>query len=299
MKILIGLVLLVALAALVMLYGFPGKVVALTQSVAASSAGFEKKSITIDGYDVSYYEGGQGDPVVLLHGMADEKNTFVVAAGALTGKHRVILPDLQGHGENARDPSRDYSIRSHADFLDKFVEKLGLDSFSLGGNSMGGHVSEAYTLEHPEKVKKLILVNAPGLDLDEHVVYGGFGEKMQTREDFNAVMDRVVYTRPFMPGPVVDHMIKETNKNFDFINGLAVAVKAGEDFDLKDRISEIKAPTLIIWGKHDKVVPFNVAEAYDEMIADSKMVVLENASHSPQIDQPAEVGNAMAAFLDQ
>jgi len=113
---------------------------------------------------------------------------------------------------------------------------------------MVGRVSAAYTLAHPDKVTKLFLVNAPGLKLDEHVVYGGFGGAMQSREDFYAVMDRVVETRPSMPGPIVDFMINKTNSQIDFINGLAEAVKSGEDFDLKDRISNIAIPTLILWG---------------------------------------------------
>lgn len=282
-----------------MLYVFPGKIVALTQSMAAANAGLEKNTVEIDGYLVPYYDGRQGDPIVLLHGMADEKNTFVVSAGELTSNLRVILPDLQGHGENERGESRDYSIRSHVNFLEKFVRTIGLETFNLGGNSMGGHIAVAYTLTHPEKVEDHIIVNAPGLNLDGHVVYGGFGKKMETREDFNAVMDRVVYIRPFLPGPVADYMIQESNKHFDFINALAEAVKTGEDFDLKDRIAAIDNRSLIIWGKHDEVVPFNVAKAYDERIANSEMIIIEDASHSPQIDKPKEVGKIISTFLDK
>ena len=87
-------------------------------------------------------------------------------------------------------------------------------------------------------------------------------------------------------------------KHFEFINNLANAVKAGKDFDLKDRISTIATRTLIVWGKHDQVVPFNIAQAYDQKIANSRMVVMEDASHSPQIDKAVEVGNAIADFLD-
>lgn len=300
-RVLIGLAIVAALlvaGGATLLYGFPGTVVSLTQSMAASSAGLEHKTVDVDGYTVNYYEGGEGPVVVLLHGMADEKNSFAAAAGELTDGYRVILPDLMGHGENARDPSRDYSIRGQEEFLEKFFAELGLDSFVLGGNSMGGHVSAAYTLAHPEQVTKLVLVNAPGLKLDDTVVYGGFGEKLETREDFFAVMDRVVYTRPSIPGPVVDHMIAETNKNFDFINNLATAVKAGEDFDLKGRIAAVSQPTLVLWGKEDAVVPFNVAEGYDRLIPNSELVVVEEAGHSPQIEKPAEIGRAIRTFLD-
>jgi abhydrolase domain-containing protein 6 len=288
---------LLAVCAAAVYFIFPGKLVELTQWATANSSGLTRKSINIDGYQVSYYEGGQGDAVVLLHGMADEKNSFAAAAKELTGQFHVILPDLPGHGENVRDPARDYSIRGHAVFLEKFVDKLGLKSFSLGGNSMGGHVSAAYTLAHPQQVRKLILVNAPGLTLDDHVVYAGFGKKMETPEDFYAVMDRVLHKRPTLPGPIVQHMIAQTNNSIGFINGLADAVKAGQDFDLKDRVATIAAPTLILWGKHDKVVKFNVAQAYDERIPNSQLVILEDASHSPQLEIPEAVGKAISNFL--
>ena len=286
-------------AAFATLYLAPGFVVSTTQSVSASLAGLEKKTVEIDGYEVSYYDGGQGDAVVLLHGMADEKNSFVPAISELTENHRIILPDLNGHGENERDPKRDYSIAGHVAFLEAFFAKLGVDEFALGGNSMGGHVSAAYAVKNPEQVRKLILVNAPGLKLDDHVVYGGFGAKMESREDFAAMMQRVVHNPPSLPGPIVDHLVDQTNQNFDFINNLAVAVKQGADFDLKDRISEISVPTLILWGMEDEVVKLNVAEAYNALIPNSELVKIEDAGHSPQLEIPERIGREISQFLSR
>lgn len=295
----VSLVIVLIVAAIVALYAFPGKVYSTIQSATASSAGLEKKSVEVNGYTVNYYEGGTGDSIVLLHGMADEKNSFAAAAGELTEQYHVILPDLQGHGENARDTGRDYSIRGHVEFIDKFLNQLSVNKFALGGNSMGGHVSLAYTLAYPEKVSSLVLVNAPGLKLDSHVVYGGFGEKMESREDFFAVMDRVVATRAYVPGPIVDFMIEQTNSQFDFINGLAGAVKTGQDFDLKEQIHSIEQPTLIIWGEADVVVKFNVAEAQNELIANSELIVIPNAGHSPQLEKAAEIGQLIEKFLSK
>ncbi len=207
----LALLAVLAVAAALVYFAFPGVLVNLAQSQAASSAGLIKKTLRVDGYDMHYYEGGTGEPLVLLHGMADEKNSFVQSAAHLTTHYRVILPDLMGHGENTRDPARNYSIRGHVLQLQKMKEALGLQSFYLGGNSMGGHISAAYALAYPEQVKKLVLVNAPGLDIDVHVVYGGLAKKMETAEDFYAVMDRVVHKRPAMPAPVVNYMIKQVN----------------------------------------------------------------------------------------
>jgi abhydrolase domain-containing protein 6 len=293
-----GLLLVAALlAAVVIFFWFPGTLVSATQKFAASSAGLQKKTVNIDGYTLHYYEGGQGSPLVLLHGMGDEKNSFVKSAAALTDKHRVILPDLQGHGENAPDSTRDYSIHGHVLFLQQFFKQIGLAQFHLGGNSMGGHVSAAYALAYPTQVKKLILINAAGLQLDEHVVYAGFPQALATEKDFHAVMDRVFYKRPSLPGPLLQHMMAQINQSRPLLNAMATQVKAGKDFDLKDRIAQIKAPTLIVWGSADQVVRHNVAQAYDERIAQSDLVQIKEAGHSPQLEKPAEVAAAIRQFL--
>ena len=279
-------------------YFAPGILVAGIQSSAAKATGLEELTTEIDGYTVHYYRGGQGPPLVLLHGMGDEKNSFVQAAQSLAKGHTIILPDLQGHGKNTRASGRDYSIGGHVAFMEKFFADLRLEKFVLGGNSMGGHISAAYTLARPEQVERLILVNAPGLKLDDHIVYAGFGKKMESREDFDAVMSRVVHTPPELPGPVVDFMIDKANEDFDFINQLAASVRKGPDYDLKERVQEISVPTLILWGEKDQVVKFNVAEGYDSLIPSSDLVILENAGHSPQLEKPKEVGEAIANFLD-
>ena len=280
------------------LYLAPGAVVAVTQAMAARSAGLAARTVEADGTLAHYYDGGEGPPVVLLHGMADEKTSFVGAARELTDAHRVVLPDLLGHGANARDPSRDLSVAGQAAYLDSFVTALGLDRFALGGNSMGGHVAAAYAAAHPDKVTRLVLVNAPGLPVEGHEVYGGFAEPIATREDFDALMARVVADPPTVPGPVKDHLIARANADFDFINTAAGAVREGEGYDLTGGARNIAVPTLILWGEEDAVVPRAVADGYDRLIPDSTLTLLPGAGHSPQLEQPETVGRAIRAFLD-
>ena len=182
MKLIIGIVsailAVILAAALTIYFFFPGLIVSAVQSSAASNAGLERKVIDIDGYEVHYYDGGVGPVLILLHGMGDEKNSFVQTAGHLTESHRVILPDLKGHGENERKSGLDYSIGGQVDFVNAFAEALELSTFSIGGNSMGGHTSVAFTIHHPSKVENLIIVNAPGLVLDDHIVYAGFEARL-------------------------------------------------------------------------------------------------------------------------
>ena len=294
---LIGAVIASVVVVAAILYLAPAQVVGFTQWQAAKAAGLTSKTVVLDGYEVHYYEGGTGPNLVMLHGMADDRNTFVATAAAFTDRYHVILPDLMGHGSNAADPNRAYSIAGQKAFVASFVDALGLDHFGLVGNSMGGHISAAYTLAHPQKIDKLILVDAPGLVVDDTVVYGGFGAPLQSAADFDAVMARVLYNPPSLPAPIKQHLIKTTNARMDFINGLANSVRNGADYDLTDRIAQIAAPTLILWGKEDVVVPFAVAEAYVARIPNAELVVLPEAGHSPQMEAPDRVAAAIDAFL--
>ena len=295
----IGLIAVVVLAGVGTLYLAPGFVVSTTQSMAARSAGLTAKTVMVDGYETHYFEGGAGPTLVMLHGMADDRHSFVGAAAELTDSYHVILPDLMGHGSNVADPARDYSIAGHKAFISAFFDTIGLETFILVGNSMGGHTSATYTLDNPEKVDRLILVNAPGLVVDDTVVYGGFGAPIETAEEFDAIMARVLHNPPSVPGPVKQYLIETTNARIDFINGLAESVKAGDDFDLSPKINNLAVPTLVLWGEEDVVVPFAVAEAYAERIPDAQLVLLQEAGHSPQMEAPVRVADAIRMFLNE
>ncbi|SFJ89473.1 alpha/beta fold hydrolase [Jannaschia pohangensis] len=292
-----SIVALIVAAALGLLFLAPATVVSLTQWQAARAAGLESKTVDVNGYEVHYFEGGQGPILVMLHGMADDRHSFVGTAGALTDSYHVILPDLRGHGDNAPDPGLDYSIVGQRDFVRGFSRVLDLDHFFLAGNSMGGHVSAAFTLEYPEMVDRLILVNAAGLVVDDTVVYGGFGDTIETEEQFDALMARVMYNPPSVPGPIKRHLIATTNARVDFINGLAAAVREGPQYDLLDQIAAIQVPTLVLWGEEDVVVPMAVANAYAERIPSAELVLLPEAGHSPQLEAPDRVAKAIRDFL--
>jgi len=264
---------------------------------AELKACLHRRKISVAGYTIHYYEGGRGDPLVLLHGLADNKTSFAASAAGLTGRYRVILPDLVGHGANARDEHRDHSIRAQVAAMHGLFDALGLTRFHLGGNSMGGHISLAYAIHHPDRVRRLILVNAPGFQVDDHVVYTGFGNRMTGVADLEVVLDRVYYKRPAIPGPIARHLIAQMNAEHDFTNGLVRAIKAGPDFALNDRLADVRAPTLVLWGQHDVVVPFRAAEAYAAGIAKAKLVLVPDGGHSPQLEVPDRVAREIDAFL--
>jgi abhydrolase domain-containing protein 6 len=291
---LIGFLSLIAVGAIVFFF-FPGKIIQLTNWNFANKANLEKKTILINNYTVNYYQSKTMDKaktLVLLHGMGDDKSSFLQSAKLLSQEYNLVLPDLNGHGENGKERDRDYSIMGQTLFLNDFLKAINLTTFYLGGNSMGGHTSLAYTLHYPNQVKALILVNAPGVTLDSHIVYGGFGKPIKDKEGLNKVLARVFYKVPDLPSPIAKYM------SLDFVdNTLVPSITKGRDFDLKDSISKISAPVLILWGQHDGVVKMNVAEYFDSQIQNSTLMLIKNASHSPQLEVPDEVSEKIIQFI--
>lgn len=287
----------IALAGFLFLQMFPGRALSALQGLTASNAGFESKSVELDGYTAHYYVSGPEDApvVVFLHGLIDDRNSFVPATEWLSGSLRVILPDLQGHGDNGQIPGRDYSIRGQVNFVEDLLEALDIGEVGIGGNSMGGHVAAAFALSHPDRVTGLVLLNATGLLLDQPPTYSAYPAGIDVSYMDN-LYSHVFIKPPFIPRPIMRYLADDLNAKAPFYNTLIDEVVSGGDFRLDERIEVLETPTLIIWGTDDRLVPMRYAEAYHEAIPTSELRVFE-AGHAPQIELPDDVGRALAAFL--
>lgn len=298
----LSLVLLLAAAGGILFYLFPGVIIKLSNWKYARTAGLMAGSGTINNKTYHFFTSrapqATAQTVVLIHGLGDDKTSFLQAAAALSDDYNLFLPDLPGQGANARDRGADYSIAGQASFLHELLAQQGISNCHLAGNSMGGHISAAYALRYPQEVDSLTLINAPGVMLEGIEVYTSLGGPLNTKADLMAIMHHIMYAPPSLPGPIVRHMINQINANLDFVdNVMAPAIKEGADFDLKDRITGIKAPTLVLWGEHDAMVPFRIAEYFDQNIPNSRIKIIPKASHSPQLERPAAVGRSISNFI--
>jgi pimeloyl-ACP methyl ester carboxylesterase len=298
-----SLILLLIMAGGVVYAFFPQLMLDITYKQYSSAAKLEAKATDFDGYKVHYFASktpDKAETMVLVHGMGDDKNSFLQSAAKLSEHYNLILPDLLGHGENERDPNRNYSIDSQSDFLKALLGKLGLERVHLVGNSMGGHTVAVFAIKFPESVSTLVLLDAAGIKVDDHVVYTGFGKTIDSDEAMRAVMDRVFYKAPAIPGSVRNLMREQINASKDFVdNTLVKDITGGAYFNLKDRVQLIQAPTLVLQGKHDQVVKMNSAEYYAANIPMARLQILENAGHSPQLEIANEVSQAIIEFIQK
>jgi pimeloyl-ACP methyl ester carboxylesterase len=121
------------------------------------------KFLEVDGMLVHYRDEGKGFPLVLVHGTGSSLHTWDAWTKLLTKNYRVIRMDLPAFGITGPNKNADYSIKAYTAFLDQFLIKINVDKFHLVGNSLGGNIAWNYTAEHPQKIEKLILVDASGL----------------------------------------------------------------------------------------------------------------------------------------
>jgi len=280
-------------------YFAPGFVVNGMQTLTAERSGLALNSIDLDGYQAHYLEGGanNGKVLVLLHGLAADKHAFVSSAAELAKEYRVILPDLQAHGNNQALKGRDYSISGQVAFLNKLFESINVRSFVIGGNSMGGHISTAFTFTHPEKVKGLVVINATGMQLENEAVYQPFPDTVD-RAFFKNTFSSLFVTPPNFPAPIVSYMVEQLNAKIPVLNDMVDQVQSSDDFRLNEKAQNIRVPSLIIWGNQDKLTPLTYAEKFNTQLSDSKLVVVEQAGHFPQFEKPKIVQTAIAEFLE-
>ena len=154
--------LILLLVPVVIYFSFPGILYNYSITSAIKAAGLSKK-IAVDNYFIHYLEGGQGETILLLHGFGADKDSWPRFTESLTENYHVVAVVLPGFGENSKKETDSYSIADQVKRVNRIVETLELKKFHIGGNSMGGAISGKYTVEYPDKVLSLALLNTAGI----------------------------------------------------------------------------------------------------------------------------------------
>jgi pimeloyl-ACP methyl ester carboxylesterase len=210
------------------------------------------------------------------------------------------VPDQIGFGKSDK-PLVNYRIRTYVDFLDQFCKQLKIERASLVGNSMGGWIAAAYTAAFPDRVDKLVLVDAAGYappkDLDPRTFYS---LNPTTREGTKVLLSKVFYGKAFQTDAAIEQAIAARLAAGDgyTIKSITESIIRGEDF-LDDTVKTIKRPTLIIWGRQDGLVPLAQGEHLNKDIAGSKLIVLDQCGHIPNLEKAGEFNAAVLKFLSE
>ena len=263
---------------------------------------------------VHYRIRGAADaPVlVLLHGSNASLFTWEEWSQRLSDKYRVVSVDLPAHGLTGATPNEDYTTAGMANFVAAFADKIGLKSFALAGNSMGGGVAARFAEEHPDRVTALILVDAGGMPVKTT------GDKIPLA--FRLL--RQGWVRPFLthldPRPLVkeglnDAIVRKSILTQDMIDlysdmalldgsRAATATRfsqfgSGDMNFIKDHVGALKMPVLILWGEEDHLIPVATAGVWRDAIPGSKLLIYSGTGHIPMEEVDFQSANDVRDFL--
>ncbi|MEX6690740.1 alpha/beta hydrolase [Danxiaibacter flavus] len=236
-----------------------------------------------------YIEEGEGEPLVLLHGLFGALSNFKDLVDHFRHQYKVVVPML---------PLFDLDIFHTTvggleKYVQKFIEMRDYRDINLLGNSLGGHVALVHILKHPERIKSLILTGSSGL------FENGMGDSYPKRGDYEYIRKKVEVTfhDPAMATKdLVDEVFEITNNRLKVIKIISLAKSAIRN-NLGEELSQIKQPTLLIWGNNDTVTPPFVAKEFNKLIPHSELYFIDNCGHAPMMEVPGEFNHILDQFL--
>ena len=254
-------------------------------------------------------EGPRDDqmPLVLLHGTGSSLHTWDGLADLLKNDRRVIRFDLPGFGLTGPDPANDYALETYVQFVVDALDTLDVDRCILAGNSLGGYIAWATAVLNPARVEKLVLIDASGYNFESESVPIGFrlARMPLIKNIVQDVLPRSVvessvnnvYGDPSRVTPeLVDRYFELATREGNR-NALMERMRQLQPGTLAERITDITQPTLILWGKKDRLIPLRYGEQFQKDIAQSKLVIWEELGHVPHEEDPALAAKAILDFL--
>jgi pimeloyl-ACP methyl ester carboxylesterase len=272
---------LTALTALgVQAYRRPLETVAALSRSAMLLAGAREGTCDAAGLPIHYYcAGRRGTPLVFVHGLGGSAENWLFLLPLLSKEYLVYALDLPGFGKTPLAPEGT-NIQTHALYLQRFLDALGYPRVTLVGNSLGGWISTRFAIDHPNCVRHLYLLNSAGLARDG--AYSPYTPDL-------AAARRAVQAFAGRPVPVPNVLLNAMveNSNRPAYKGFIERYDKSEELD--NVLSQVRVPTTIIWGTHDRILPLVCAQDFHSGIPNSRLILLSGVGHTPQTMAPSKV----------
>lgn len=239
-----------------------------------------------------YIETSPGKEVLLLlHGLLGELSNFDYLIKYFGSNYNVVTPILP----IMKMPLKSLGLKGMVKYIEGFVDYKGFNSFHVMGNSLGGHLAQLYALSNPDRISSIILTGSSGL------FENAMGNTFPKRGDYEFIKKKaqsVFYDPAIATKELVDEVYDTVNDRSKAIRVVVMAKSAVRN-NLEDKISDIKAPTLLVWGKQDDITPPFVAEKFHELIPNSTLKFIDKCGHAPMMERPDEFNKYMENFLKQ
>ena len=267
------------------------------------------RSIDLEGARVNYVEMGEGPALVFVHGLSGSWQNWLEQVPHFARDHRVLALDLPGFGASPMPPW-EISIPRYGELLDDFCRELNVHSSTLVGNSMGGFISAEASISQPDWVDKLVLVSAAGItharmrrepaEVAARMAAATAplalrfqrGSLRRPRLRWGAF--RGVFHAPHRMRPEL--LWEQYNGAID-APGMVDAVRTLVGYDFTDRLERVTDPTLIVWGRNDRIVPPRDAAGYAKHLRNSRVAVFDRCGHCPQLERPKRFNRLLGDFI--
>jgi pimeloyl-ACP methyl ester carboxylesterase len=274
----------------------------------------ERAEVLLHGHRVMFTIAGQGPPVVLIHGVAGRAAQWNQIVEALAESYTVVAPDLLGHGESAK-PRGDYSLGAHASGIRDLLVGLNIEHASVVGHSLGGGIAMQFAYQFPERCERLVLVSSGGLGEEVHPLL-----RAATLPGSEFVLPLLAHPRVLDVASLVPRALgqiglrtrpdlTEMARGYQslsnaeartaFIHTLrGVIDPTGQRINASDRLYlASKMPSLIVWGRRDRIIPVKHAQPAHEGMPGSRLELFDEAGHFPQLDDPLRFARLLDDFL--
>ena len=260
-------------------------------------SGVESSWTAVNGYRIHYYALGpeKGPAVVLVHGLGGRAEDWGDLAPYLArAGYRVYLPDLPGYGQSERPAGFSYSVTDQASVVAGFFNSIGLKQVDLGGWSMGGWIVQRVALEHPKRVRKLMLFDSAGLlakpDWDTALFTPSSAAEL-------AQLDALLMPKPpAVPGFIASDILRISKENAWVIHRALDSMLTGRE-TTDSLLPELKMPVLIVWGADDHITPLSQGETIHKLISRSQLEVFDGCGHLAPTQCAGQIGPRVVGFL--
>jgi len=272
------------------------------------------QTVALHGHDLSYVESGSGPVVLFIHGILGSQRQWEHLIDTMDDDHRVLLPDLFGHGESAK-PFGDYSLSAHAAAMRDLLDHLAIERVTLVGHSLGGGIAMQFFYLFPERVERLVLVSSGGLGREVNVLL-----RAATLPGATQVLG-VIASAPVLapvgalgrgasklgwrPSADVGAVWRgfrslgdrESRRAF-LATTRAVIDIGGQSISAHDHLQgSLPVPTMIVWGSNDRMIPASHALSVAEQLPDCRVEIFEGAGHFPHLDDPDRFARVLRGFI--
>jgi len=276
----------------------------LNMAAEAKLYRLHKIVVPITEMTVSTWQGGPyeaSSSVLMLHGFSADKNIWLRFARHFVGNYRVIIPDIAGHGETGFKAGGGYDIALQAKRMIQLLDVCGVEKVHVIGNAMGGYMAAWLAANYPDRIVSLALIDPAGVaapevsDLERHLAKGHNPFLIHSKEEFQRFYAMTMTQPPWVPGVVLDAIAQRYEQACDELEEIFREYRASAP--MEPRLPDIKCPTLLVWGRKDRLIDVSSVAIWSKGIDDLRVEILEGIGHLPMVEDPSHTAQVYREFL--